>query len=163
MSGKIKNLYGEIETDTSQEVSGIFLGIGTNLAVKIARAGGSNSKFEKAREFFAKPYVRQMQNGIMNVRESTNKILKPAYARGVVIDFFVMMDGEPVSGIPPYPSWGKQDKTALNEHGLLPVTEENILRLFNTPELGAVWDTVVEEADRNANFRKEDLEARAGN
>ncbi len=163
MSGKITNLYGEIETDTSQEVSGIFLGIGTNLAVKIARAGGSNSKFEKAREFFAKPYVRQMQSGIMNVAESTKKILKPAYARGVVIDFYAMIDGKAISGIPPHPSWGKIDKADLNENGLLAVTEQNVLRLFNTPELSAVWDTVVEEADRNANFRREDLEARAGN
>jgi hypothetical protein len=163
MSGKIKNFYGEIETDTSVETTGIFLGIGPNLAAKIARAGGANVKFEKAREHFAKPYMRQMQQGLMNVRESTTKVLKPAYARGVVLDFFAMIDGKPVSGIPPHPSWGKFEKADLNEHGLLPVTEENVLRLFNTPELSAVWDTVVEEADRNANFRKEDLDARVGN
>lgn len=163
MSGKITNFYGEIETDTNVEVTGIFLGIGEQLAAKIARAGGSNIKFEKAREHFAKPYVRQMQQGLMNVRQSTTKVLKPAFARGVVLDFFTMIDGEPISGIPPHPSWGKQDKASLNEHGLLPVTEENILRLFNTPELSAIWDTIVEEADRNANFRKEDMEARVGN
>ncbi len=163
MSGKVPNFYGEIETDVSNEVRGIFLNIGPKLAVLMARAGGSNTKFEKAREFFSKPYIRQMQQGLMSVKESTTKVLKPAYARGVVLNFFAMIDGNPVSGIPPHPSWGKIDKQDLNADGLLAVTEENILRLFNTPELSAVWDTIVEEADRNANFRKEDLEARAGN
>ncbi len=163
MSGKERNFYGEIETDVSNEVKGIFLNIGPNLAVLMARAGGSNTKFEKAREFFSKPYIRQMQQGLMSVRESTTMVLKPAYARGVVLDFYTMIDGKAVVGIPPHSSWGKIAKEELNEHGLLHVTEANVLRLFNTPELSAVWDTVVEEADRNANFRKEDLGAIAGN
>lgn len=157
-----ENLYDEIETRPSLESEGITVTIGSKLAVVIARAGGTNRAFDRAREAIGRPFTRQIQAGIMKLPETVDKVLKPAYARAVVKDFLTVKGDKTVSGIPPYPGW-KVSKEELNENGLLPVTEENILRVFREPSLSFIWDVIVEEADKNANFRAADTEARAGN
>lgn len=158
------NFYDGIESNLSLEKDGVLIKIGSNMAAKIARAGGTNKEFEQIREAYAKPYIRQIQQKLMSTDRQIEDILKPAYARGVVRMFYAIIDGEAREGIPYHPSWNLPAKEVKD--GLVEFNWNNMLRVFQTPQLSTIWDIIQDEASNASNFSAasvEDIEAAAKN
>lgn len=138
------NLYEQFSTDPSLEKDGILLEYGTtedgkSIAIRIARAGGSNKAFERKLEFETKPIRRQLQNDTANNGQLL-KILRKVYAETVVLGW------ENIQG----PD-GKD----------MPFTVENCIKLFE--DLPDLFTDLQEASRKAALFRKEQREADAGN
>lgn len=148
------SLYKNFKSDENLEKSGILLEYGTNSAgkditIRIARAGGANTQFQKRMEAVVKPYRRQIQTETIDTK-MVEKLVRQVYAETVVLGWenveFPVLDSE-----------GK-DTGAVEE---LPYTVANCLRLFN--DLPDLFLDVQEQAQRAALFRAEIREADAGN
>lgn len=136
MSDSMYSLFG---TDKAMEQSGIVLDYGSAGKIKVARAGGSNSRFAKALEAKMRPYRRQFEAGTMD-DEVANKLLIEAFAEGVILGW------EKVKG----PD-GKE----------LKFSRENVIKLFT--DLPDLFADVREQAMKVSNFRAEQVEEDAGN
>ena len=66
------SLYSQFGTDKTVEKEGVFLQYGTTkdgkpIQIKICRAGGANTAYNRAMEAKTKPYRRQLQNGTLDM------------------------------------------------------------------------------------------------
>lgn len=94
-------------TDESHETSGVWFDYGDGIMVRLARAGGSNKRYLKARTRLLKPYRRRNGDIPEDVME---RIAKEALAEACVVD------------------WQGVD---LDEEGIdSQCTKENVLRAF---------------------------------
>ncbi len=57
------SLYKQFGTDKNLETSGIVLQYGEGVEIRIARAGGSNKRYQKSMTQRSKPYRRAMAKG----------------------------------------------------------------------------------------------------
>lgn len=134
-----ESLYDLFGTDKELEKDGIVLNYGKGGKIKIARAGGANSRFAKALETKMRPYRRQFEAGTMD-ETVANDLLLEAFAETVVL------------------GWeGVQDR----EGNELAFTRENVTKLFK--DLPDLFTDVREQAMKFANFRVTQVEADAGN
>lgn len=85
-------LFSQFKTDRDLEKTGITLQFGTTtrggkevpVQIRIARAGGGNTKFDKVFEHKTKPYKRMIQTD--SLPDSVNKqIMRETYAETVVL------------------------------------------------------------------------------
>lgn len=138
------SLYKQFATDQSKEVSGIILTYGKNskgdnIDIRIARAGGANTKFAKVAEAVMRPYRRQIANENIDI-EVVEGLLRMVYARAVVLDW---------SGV--------EDKDGND----LPFTEENVVQLFT--DLPDLFKDIRDMAEKLSVFRNSALEDEAKN
>lgn len=137
-------LYDNYETDKKLERDGIILDYGTNskeqpIQIRIARAGGANSKFAKVLEQKMKPYKRALANETMDTKVA-EKLLVEAYADAVVLGWDGVED---------------RDGNAME------FNRDNVVKLFT--DLPDLFLDVQSQSQKSALFRAEIREAEQGN
>ena len=132
------NPYELFGTNQSLEQSGIELDYG-DFQIQVARAGGSNRRYQKALEAKAKPLRRALAAGAANPKQVT-AIMREVFAETVVLGW---------SGVT-----GKDGKA-------MKFTKENCIKLFqDLPELFA---DVQSQASNFQLFLDAETEADEGN
>ena len=138
------SLYKSFKTDANLEKSGIELEYGENskgqpILIRIARAGGANSAYNKRLEVLTKPYRRQIQTETVD-NKVLEKIVAQAFAETVVL------------------GWeGVEDE----DNNDLPFSVDNVVKLFT--DLPDLYKDIQEQAQKTALFRQEILEADSKN
>lgn len=138
------SLYKTFKTDKGVEVSGVILDYGKNKAglpvtIRIARAGGANTRYAKLVEAKTKPYRRQIQNDTLDPGVAEG-LLREVYAEAVVLGWENVEDenGKP-----------------------LPFNKENCIKVLN--DLPDLYADIRDQAGKIAIFRSDILESDAGN
>lgn len=138
------SLYKQFSMDQSLEKKGILLEYGENsdgtmIALRIARAGGSNKRYERRLEKAFKPYRRQIQAGTADEKVLRRALIE-VFAETVVLGWENVHDenGEP-----------------------LPFTKDNCVKLFN--DLPDFFDDVRDAASSYDLFRQDEMEVDAKN
>lgn len=140
-------MYDQFATDPDLEKQGIYLEY-SGFRVKVARAGGANKKFLKAVEARTKPFRRAIQTGTAD-RDQLADQVREAFAETVVLGWEVAQGGEWVSGI------------EQPDGSIAPFTVDAVKDALRAlPEL---YDDLQEQAAKVALFRKDLLQADAGN
>lgn len=143
----MSNLFKMFKTDKSVERDGVWLNFGPisdepgapETKIKIARAGGANSQFDKRRESLLKPYRHQIQHDIFP-EEMARKVMHQLFAETVVLDW----------------------ENVYNDQGVkLDCTVENIMYLFG--ELPDMFTQIKTNAEQTTLFREYVREADAKN
>lgn len=148
------SLYSQFQTDKNVEKEGVVLEYGKTkdgrtISLRIARAGGANTRYSKLLEAATKPYRRQLQNETMD-NEVAEALTKKVYAQAVVlgwenVEFPVLDKGGKMTG----------------EFEEAEFTVDNCVKLFN--DLPDLWLDIQQQAARAALFRQDILEADAKN
>lgn len=148
------SLYSQFKTNADLEREGILLEYGTAsngkpIAIRIARAGGSNVMFQKRAEALVKPMRRQIQTETADDKQ-IQRVMRQLYAETVVL------------------GWENVELPVVNEDGsrtgamqFVPYTVANCIKLFE--DLPDLFTDLQEQAQRSALFRQTILEAEAGN
>lgn len=150
------NLYSLFKTNPSMETEGIMVEYGTvvrdgqevPVRIKIARAGGGNTAFEKALEKATRPYRKALQNNRMDP-EIAAKIYKEVFVDTVLLGWDNVA----------FPVLDASGKVAGEE--FLPFNRDNALRLLN--DLPDLYADLREQALNGNLFREELLEEDLGN
>jgi hypothetical protein len=138
------SLYNTFETDKSLERDGIVLDYGFNsknqpVQIRIARAGGANTKFAKALEYKMKPYKRAIVNDTMD-NKVAEKLLIETYAESVIL------------------GWeGVEDRQGND----LEFNKENVVKVLT--DLPDLFLDIQQQSQKSALFRAELREAEQGN
>jgi hypothetical protein len=120
-------LYDLFGTDNDLEKEGFALEYGDATFV-IARAGGSNEKFQRCIERKMRPYRAAINSGTM-VEETSRKLLAEAYAETIVL------------------AW---DGVTDRDGNVMDFSKENIVKLFlDLPDL---FTEIINESSRISNF-----------
>jgi len=148
------SLYSQFQTDKHIEKDGVVLEYGKTadgrvISIRIARAGGANTRYTKLLEAATKPYRRQLQNDTMD-SDVAESITQKVFAQSVVLGWenveFPILDenGEPT---------GKFEDVKF--------TVDNCVKLFK--DLPDLWMDIQNQATRAALFRQDILEADSKN
>lgn len=136
-------LYAQFQTNPDVERTGIELeyrtGPKTAAVIRIARAGGGNTKYNRALDAKTKPYRRQIQTDTIEPAQ-LDAIMREVYADSVVLGWTGVTGPD-----------GKE----------LPFTRDNCVKLFT--DLPDLFADVQTQAQKVSLFRKQQLEAAAGN
>lgn len=128
------SLYELFGTDANMEKKGIEIDYGKAGVFRIARAGGSNQRYNKVMEQLTKPYRRQIETGTI-AADVQEKLLMQAFAKTVVL------------------GWdGVKDR----EGNAIPFSYENCIKLFT--DLPELFRDLMEQATKFHNFRHTELE-----
>jgi len=144
--------YDSFAVNTDLEQKGVVIDY-EKFRVTIARAGGSNKRYQKALEKVSRPFQRAMQTETMS-NPKAEDLLKQAYATEVVLNWEVPAPG------------GKWKKGIADPDGgtkVLPFTAENVLKILRDDRLGDLWLDLKSQAGKGAIFRASLAEAQAGN
>lgn len=138
------SLYKAFETNPELEKQGIVLEYGDNskgkpIGIRIARAGGSNSAYNKRLEVLVKPYRRQIQTETID-NKVLEKLVLQAFAETVVLGWENVED---------------RDGNDM-EHNV-----ENVIKLFT--DLPDLFKDVQEQASKAVLFREDILELESKN
>jgi hypothetical protein len=126
------SLTSIFKTDERLETDGIVLDYGTT-RIRVARAGGANKAFLKFLDQKTRPHRKLIAAGAMT-NDQADAVLAEVYAESVVRAWETKIGNEWKSGISPEDAGLKEQGGSGNE--LLPVSTENILRVFKTlPDL----------------------------
>ena len=143
MSENIMGMYAQFKTDPEMEKSGIELEYRTGAKkptiIRIARAGGGNSKYQRVLDIKGKPYRRQIQTETI-APEMLEALMREVYADAVVL--------------------GWEDMTGPDGE-IIPFTRENVIKVFT--DLPDLFADVQASANKVALFRKQILEDDAKN
>lgn len=140
-------LKSQFATDKNLEISGIELDYG-DFNITIARAGGSNQRYNKVLEKKTKPHQRALQNDALD-SSIADKLLRETYAETIVLGW----EGVKLSDL--------RDLEDGEEDTELPCTRENVIGIFEAyPDLYA---DIQRQASSLALFRKDIIQANAGN
>jgi hypothetical protein len=137
-------LYTTFKTNPEVERTGVLLEYGTNsqglpITIRIARAGGANTAFQKRLEAAVKPYRRQIQADVMDQKQ-LEKLVRGVFCESVVLGWENVED--------------KDGKT-------LPFSAANCEKLFT--DLPDLYADVQAQSQSLALFREIAREADAGN
>jgi len=129
-------LYKQFKADSNAESNGVWLTYGETddkkpIRFLIARAGGSNVRFNKSLEKRSRPYRRQIQAGTV-LPETLNQISLETYCESVVLGW------ENVQG---------------EDGAELPFSKENCMKLMT--DLPDLYDDIVGQSQRLAVFKAE--------
>jgi len=133
------SIYDQFKTSPELEQNGIVIDYGS-FRVRVARAGGTNKRFQRLLEAKIKPYRRAMATDTMD-NDRGMEILREVYAEAVVLDWETKVDGKFEKGID-NPDGGK----------LLPFNAKNVLATFNN--LPDLFTDIKEQSDKAALFRE---------
>ena len=149
----MNSMYEQFETDADTEKKGVWLDY-INFRVRIARAGGSNKKYQLALDRITKQYRRAIATDNMDP-DMAEDLVRKVFAQTVVLDWETKTgeeDGKPVytQGI---------ERKGSDE--LLPFNRENVLETMRLlPELS---DDLQAQARSSALFRSALRDDLAGN
>lgn len=134
-----KSIYNKFGTDKKAEQEGIVLDYGDGMEIRIARAGGSNVKFEKAVQQRMRKFGLQAKHDLLEP-EQQREIFRDVLAETVVLGWEGMydLDGDEI-----------------------PFTKENCIQLFK--DLPDLFDDVLEQSRKSSLFKQAALEDEAGN
>lgn len=143
----MSTLFKTFKADATLEKSGILLQYGTAqrdgkevpVTIRIARAGGANTMFDKVLEAKTKPYKRMIQTDSLDKKVS-ERIMREVYAQTVVLDWENVQD---------------------EDGEFLEFTHENVIAMFEA--LPDLFTDVVTQANKQALFRADIIEADAKN
>ena len=145
------SMYSAFKTDGRLEQEGRWLEYDygdSKFRVLLARAGGSNRRYEKTMEVIAREHRAKLKTGMMSNDQSTT-ILRDVFAKSIVLGWETWVDGKFVPGIE-----GPDGK-------LLPFSRDNVVETFtNLPDL---FDDLREQAANFQLFRADELETEAKN
>ena len=138
------SLFAQFETDQELEQGGIVLDYGKNkhgkpIEIRIARAGGSNTKFSKVAEFLLKPHRRSIANETID-NDVLDAVFREIYAKAVVIGWTGVLD---------------KDGTELA------FTEANVIDLFK--QMPDLFADIRQSAEKMRLFQRLELEDDAKN
>lgn len=138
------SLYSQFQTDKNIEKDGVVLEYGKTkegkvISIRIARAGGANSRYTKLMEAATKPYRRQLQNETLD-NDIAESITQKVYAQSVILGWENVQDQD-------------GEDMAFNL--------ENCIKLFK--DLPDLWTDIQNQATRAALFRQDILEADSKN
>lgn len=91
------SLFKQFQTDKSAETDGIDADYGIDertgerILIRVARAGGANSKFAKLWDAKSKPYRRQIQTETLD-NATAERLMHEVYAEAVVIGWSGVCD-----------------------------------------------------------------------
>jgi hypothetical protein len=131
-------LYEDFATNPDIEKDGVVLEYG-NARIRIARAGGNNTRFSKRFEVAMRPYRRQLKSGTMD-EDTAARLMREVYADTVILGW------EGVTG---------RDKAPLA------FTRENVLQVLT--DLPDLFADIQEMSNKVALFREEIREDDAKN
>lgn len=135
----MKNIYDKFGTDRKLEQEGITLDYGDGLELRIARAGGSNTKFEKAVQAKMRKFGLQAKHDLLDP-DQMREVMREVLAETVVLGW---------NGV-------------TNREGeALPFNRDNCIQLFK--DLPDLFEDVLEQSRKAALFKTTVLEAEAGN
>lgn len=150
-------LKNQFKTDPSLETNGITIDYG-DAKILIARAGGANKKYARILEQKTKPFRRAIAVGAFD-NDRSNLLLMQVYADTVILNW------ETNTGSEAEPVWTKgidaEDAGMESQEDLLPVTPENILKVFIN--LNDLFFDIQQQAQIGSLFRVELNEAVAKN
>ena len=132
------NPYKMFKTEEKMEAGGIELDYG-DFKFRIARAGGSNTKYTRLLAKRLKPYQRQMDMGVLE-NDVADRLMAGIYADSVILGWEGVTDAD---GNP------------------MEFTRENCVTLFL--DLPGLFSDIREQAQKAVNFRAEALENAAKN
>lgn len=134
-----KNIYDKFGTDKKLEQEGVTLDYGDGLEVRIARAGGSNTKFEKAVQLKMRKFGLQAKHDLLDA-DQMREVMREVLAETVVLGWSGVTD---------------------REGNALPFNRENCIKLFK--DLPDLFEDVLEQSRKAALFKTVVLEAESGN
>lgn len=132
------NLYSMFGTDTELETSGVWLDFG-GPRIRVARAGGANSRFTALMAEKARQYNPQIKAEVLP-ENIGRKLMIEVYAEAVILDWEGMSDRD-------------GNSLAFNRSNVIQV-------MTDLPDL---FNLVQEHAAKMANFKRAQLEVEAGN
>jgi hypothetical protein len=148
-------MYELYKTDSSVEKNGKELLFADGMIrVKLARAGGSNQRFEKILAANSKPYRRAIQAELIT-NEKANELLMATYAEAIVLSWETLVEKE--DGTEEYVSGIMLE----DSEDLQPVNKENIMKVFKS--LPDLFKEMAEEANKLTNYRSYAMEEDAKN
>jgi len=133
------SIYEKFGTDKNLEREGVVLDYGDGLEIRIARAGGSNSKFEKSTQQKMRKFSQQLKHDLLEP-EQMREVMREVLAETVVL------------------SWKGVTDRAGKE---LPFNVANCIQLFK--DLPDLFDDVLEQSRKANLFKQSVLEDEAGN
>lgn len=147
-------MYNNYRTDTDSEQKGVWLDYG-DFRVRIARAGGSNKKFQKLYEERTRTFKRAIEAEALDDKIS-EQIMRELYTDAVVLGWEVRtQDGK----VNPAGKWEPGIETEGGE--IVPATRELMLATFeNLPDL---FRDIVNQSQKSVLFRAALREQAAGN
>lgn len=129
---------GKFKTDLNRELDGVWVDIGKEARLKIARIG--NPAYKETFRRLAKPYQRQIRTGTLS-DEVAERILAQSLAESVLLDW-----------------------EGLEENGKpLPYSKKAALDLLTNPQLKDFRDLVAELANESELFHQQDVDEAEGN
>lgn len=151
------SLYSQFETDPEIEKNGIELvynmGSGKAIILRIGRAGGGNTRYQKIMSAKTKPYSRQLATETIEPA-TLDKIMREVYSEAVVLGWWTASEfGTDKESRAPF----VDDK----EGKPMEFTKINVVKLFT--DLPDFFADVQSQAQKVALFRKQVLEEQAGN
>ena len=150
------SMYGQFKADQDLETAGITLDYG-EFRIKVARAGGSNTKFSKVFEKYSRPYRRSIQLETIT-EEQSNEIMYMAFADAVVLDWEVRQKTEDKNGNEKI-VWKRGIEAA--DGSVIAFNRENVIATFIA--LPDLFTDIYEQANKLALFRETIREDDAGN
>lgn len=134
------SLFKQFETSPDLERKGVLLDYGknadgTDIMIRIARAGGANKQYDKRMEILTKPMRRQIQNETVEA-ESIDRVFRKVWAETVVLGWEHVQDEQ-----------GKE----------IPFSVDNCIALFE--KLPDLFADIQEQSRKAALFRQANLEA----
>lgn len=134
-----KSIYDKFKTNKSAEQEGITLDYGDGQTIKIARAGGSNIRFEKAAQAKMRKFGLQAKHDLLEP-EQMRTIFREVLAETVVL------------------GWTGFTDESGNE---LAFSKENVVKVFT--DLPDLFDDVLEQSRKASLFKETILEEEAKN
>lgn len=134
-----KGIYDKFKTNKAAEQEGITLDYGDGQTIKIARAGGSNVRFEKEVQKRMRKFGLQAKHDLLEP-EQMRTIFREVLAETVVLGWTGFTDEE-----------GKT----------LPFSKENVVKVFT--DLPDLFDDVLEQSRKASLFKESILEGEAKN
>lgn len=128
------NLYKTYKTNDSLEKEGTLIEVAEGVKMRIARAGGNNTRYGKLLGERMKPHRRQMENGTLDDKVA-DRIIYEIYADTVILGWEGVTD--------------QNDKP-------LEYTRENCIKLLT--DLPDLFREIQEHATKLENFRQAALE-----
>lgn len=134
-----KSIYDKFKTNKKAEQEGITLDYGDGQTIKIARAGGSNVRFEKAVQAKMRKFGLQAKHDLLDP-DQMRSIFREVVAETVVLGWTGFTDEQ-----------GDE----------LPFSRENAIKVFT--DLPDLFDDVLEQSRKAALFKENILEGEAKN
>lgn len=148
------NMWGVFKMDRKKEIEGVTFQYPGGIRITLARAGGGNAAFSKAHEIRMRPH-----RAAARVPGGLSEDLQRDIIADVYLDSVIKRFETNVSDDPQAPDW--QPVIVMEDGSVVDATRENLkLVLLKLPDL---LQQIITDSQSMNDFRKDELEAEAGN